>query len=125
IRAEPPTSHALKWLLALSSAEIATMPTFGSYSAVLPVLHVEWHLTAAQAGGIFAGQQIGYTAAVLVLSSLTDIIGVRTIYLLSAIWNGVFGILFALFANGFTSALVLRTFGGIGLAGADMPGVGA
>ena len=99
------------------------MLTFGSYSAVLPVLRVEWHLTAAQAGGIFAGQQIGYTAAVLVLSSLTDIIGVRTIYLVSAMWNGAFGILFALFANGFTSALVLRTLGGMGLAGTYMPGM--
>ena len=99
------------------------MLTFGSYSAALPVLREEWHLTAAQAGAVFAGQQIGYTAAVLVLSSLTDVIGVRTIYLLSAIWNGAFGILFALFANGFTSALVLRTVGGVGLAGTYMPGM--
>jgi MFS family permease len=107
----------------LSLAEIATMLTFGTYSAALPVLRAEWHLSAAQAGAIFAGQQIGYTAAVLILSSLTDIIGVRTIYLLSALWNGAFGILFALFANGFTTALVLRTFGGIGLAGTYMPGM--
>ena len=114
---------SLRWLLLLSLAEIATMLTFGSYSAALPVLREEWRLTAAQAGAVFAGQQIGYTAAVLVLSSLTDLIGVRTIYLLSAVWNGAFGILFALFANGFTSALVLRTFGGIGLAGTYMPGM--
>lgn len=115
--------NPLRWLLLLSLAEIATMLTFGCYSAALPLLREEWHLTAAQAGGIFAGQQIGYTAAVLVLSSLTDVIGVRTIYLLSAIWNGAFGILFALFANGFTSALVLRTLGGMGLAGTYMPGM--
>jgi len=99
------------------------MLTFGSYSAALPVLRAEWALSAAQAGAIFAGQQIGYTAAVLVLSSLTDIVGVRTIYLLSALWNGVFGILFALLADGFTTALVLRTFGGFGLAGTYMPGM--
>jgi MFS family permease len=113
----------LRWLVLLSLAEIATMLTFGTYSGALPVLREEWHLTAAQAGAIFAGQQIGYTAAVLVLSSLTDVIGVRTIYLLSALWNGIFGILFALFASGFTTALVLRTCGGIGLAGTYMPGM--
>jgi len=99
------------------------MLTFGSYSGALPVLREEWGLSAAQAGAVFAGQQIGYTAAVLVLSSLTDIIGVRAIYLLSALWNGIFGILFAVFAGGFTSALVLRTLGGIGLAGTYMPGM--
>lgn len=99
------------------------MLTFGVYSGALPVLREEWRLSAAQAGAIFAGQQLGYTAAVLVLSSLTDIVGVRTIYLLSALWNGAFGILFALFANGFTSALVLRTAGGVGLAGTYMPGM--
>ena len=99
------------------------MLTFGSYSGALPVLRQEWGLSAAQAGAIFAGQQIGYTAAVLVLSTLTDLIGVRRIYLTSAIWNGLFGLLFAAFARDFPSALVLRTLGGMGLAGTYMPGM--
>jgi len=99
------------------------MLTFGSYSGALPVLRREWGLSAAQAGAIFAGQQIGYTAAVLVLSTLTDVIGVRRIYLASAIWNGAFGLLFAGFARDFHSALVLRTLGGVGLAGTYMPGM--
>lgn len=112
-----------RWLIWLSVAEIATMLTFGNYSAALPVLREEWGLSAAQAGAIFAGQQIGYTAAVLVLSSLTDVIGVRSIYLISALWTGAFGLLFAAFAHDFTSALLLRTLGGIGLAGTYMPGM--
>jgi len=113
----------VRWLLWLSVAEIATMLTFGNYSAALPVLREEWGLSAAQAGAIFAGQQIGYTASVLVLSTLTDVVGVRAIYLVSALWNGVFGLLFAAFATDFTSALVLRALGGIGLAGTYMPGM--
>lgn len=99
------------------------MLTFGSYSGALPVLRREWGLSAAQAGAIFAGQQIGYTGAVLVLSTLTDVIGVRRIYLASAVWNGVFGLLFAGFARDFPSALLLRTLGGMGLAGTYMPGM--
>src|SRR5439155_26339596 len=79
-----------KWLLLLSTAEILTMLAFGTYSAALPVLRQQWALSAAQAGAIFAGQQIGYTAAVLVLSTLTDAAGVRMIYLLSAISYAVF-----------------------------------
>lgn len=112
-----------RWLLLLSLAEILTMLTFGAYSGALPVLRHEWSLSASQAGAIFAGQQIGYTAAVLVLSTLTDLIGVRRIYLLSAAWNGLFGLLFALLARDFRSALLLRTLGGIGLAGTYMPGM--
>src|SRR5207244_5600168 len=83
------TNH-WKWLVFLSAAEILTMLTFGTYSAALPVLRQQWALSAAQAGAIFAGQQIGYTAAVLVLSTLTDAAGVRMIYLLSAISYAVF-----------------------------------
>lgn len=99
------------------------MLTFGNYSAALPVLRQQWGLSAAQAGAIFAGQQIGYTVAVLVLSTLTDVAGVRVIYLLSAIWNAIFGVLFAAFADGFGSALLLRTLGGMGLAGTYVPGM--
>lgn len=116
------TNH-VRWLLLLSAAEVLTMLTFANYSAALPVLRREWTLSAAQAGVIFAGGQIGYTAAVVVLSTLTDLAGVRTIYLLSAVWNGVFGLLFAVFADGFGSALLLRTLGGMGLAGTYVPGM--
>ncbi|MGH2398510.1 MAG: MFS transporter [bacterium] len=112
-----------RWLIWLSVAEIATMLTFGNFSAALPVLREEWSLSAAQAGAIFAGQQIGYTAAVLVLSSLTDVIGIRSIYLVSALWTGALGLLFAALARDFTSALLLRTLGGVGLAGTYMPGM--
>lgn len=118
-----PASTAWRWLILLAVAEIATMLTFGSYSGALPVLRREWGLSAAQAGAIFAGQQIGYTGAVLVLSALTDVIGVRRIYLASAVWNGVFGLLFAGFARDYPSALILRTLGGMGLAGTYMPGM--
>ncbi|HXF81674.1 MAG TPA: MFS transporter [bacterium] len=115
--------NGLRWLIVLSLAEIATMLTFGSYSGALPVLRAEWRLSASQAGAIFAGQQIGYTVAVLVLSALTDLIGVRRIYLAAAVWNGVFGLLFAALARDFPSALVLRALGGMGLAGTYMPGM--
>jgi MFS family permease len=99
------------------------MTTFANYSAALPILRRDWTLTAAQAGTIFAAQQLGYTAAVLVLSALTDVIGVRAIYLASALWNGVMGLLFAWFADGFWSAVILRSLGGIGLAGTYVPGM--
>lgn len=63
----------MRWLLLLSIAEVLTMTAFANYSAALPILRRDWALTAAQAGIIFAAQQLGYTAAVLVLSALTDV----------------------------------------------------
>jgi len=113
----------MKWLFLLSLAELLTMLTFANYTAALPVLRQEWGLSAAQAGAIFAGQQVGYTIAVVILSTLTDVAGVRIIYLLGAVWNGIFGVLFAVFADGFGSALLLRALGGVGLAGTYVPGM--
>jgi MFS family permease len=111
------------WLLLLSAAEVATMITFASYTAAQPLLQREWSMSSAQAGGIFAAQQAGYAVAVLILSSLTDLIGVRPIYLISALWNTVAAAGFALGATNFGSAAVLRALIGVGLAGTYMPGM--
>ncbi len=99
------------------------MLTFGTYSAALPVLRQQWQMTASQAGAIFAGQQLGYAAAVLATSTLTDVVGVRAIYLAGALWNGVASALFASGADGFASALGLRVLAGMGLAGTYVPGM--
>lgn len=112
-----------RWLLWLSLIEIGTMLLFSNYSALLPVFQKEWTLTSSQAGWIYSSYQIGYILAVAVLTSLTDYFPSKTIYLFSAIWSGIAGILFSLFAEGFYSALILRTLMGIGFAGTYMPGL--
>ncbi|MDR7471326.1 MAG: MFS transporter [Armatimonadota bacterium] len=112
-----------RWLALLSLAEVLTMLTFASYSAALPVLRRQWQMSASQAGTVFAGQQLGYAAAVLALSTLTDVVGVRAIYLAGALWNAVASALFAVAAGGFGSALVLRALAGAGLAGTYVPGM--
>ncbi len=112
-----------KWLFVLCAAEVGTMLTFSGYPAVLPVLRQEWGMSAGQAGAVFAAQQLGYTAAVVVLSSLTDVWGVRRIYLLSSLWNGLFNLAFPLLAADFRSAFLLRLACGAGLAGTYMPGM--
>ncbi|MDQ7828876.1 MAG: MFS transporter [Armatimonadota bacterium] len=111
------------WLALLCAAELGTMVTFASYTAAQPLLQQAWGLNAAQAGAIFAAQQAGYTVAVVALSSLTDVAGVRRVYLASAAWNAVAAALFSLGASGFPSALFLRALVGVGLAGTYMPGM--
>ena len=115
--------QAWRWLGWLCAAEVGTMLTFSGYAAALPVLQREWGLTSSQAGAVFAAQQLGYTLAVVVLASLTDLWGVRRIYLLSALWNGLANFAFPFLARDFASAFALRLTCGAGLAGTYMPGM--
>jgi len=94
-------------------------------AAVLPQLITEWGLTSTEAsclGGIYFA---GYVAAVPVLTTLTDRIDPKRIYLLSAIVAGLASIGFAFFAGGFWTGLVLRFLAGAGLGGTYMPGLKA
>ncbi len=112
-----------RWLIWLSLSEIGTMMVFSNYSALLPILQKEWSLTNGQAGWIFSSYQIGYILSVAFLISLTDYTHPKYIYIITALWAGIFGILFSFWAEGFQSALILRTLTGIGLAGTYMPGL--
>ncbi|HSB07686.1 MAG TPA: MFS transporter [Thermodesulfobacteriota bacterium] len=110
----------LTWL---SFGQICTMLVFANYQALLPILQKEWALTNGQAGWIYSSYHIGYILSVFILSSLTDYVNPKYIYLITAFWAGISGALFSLLAEGFRSALILRTLMGIGLAGTYMPGL--
>jgi len=118
-----PLDDRFRWLIWISISEIGTMLVFANYSALLPVLQKEWSLTNGQAGWIYSSYQIGYILSVVSLTSLTDYTHPKYIYIFSAFWAGISGILFSLWAVGFQSALGLRTLMGIGLAGTYMPGL--
>ncbi|MEX2223029.1 MAG: MFS transporter [Candidatus Rokuibacteriota bacterium] len=111
------------WLLAICLAELGTMLVFSSFSALLPLLTVEWGLTNTEAGLILAFYQVGYIGVVAILATLTDYMPPRRIYLASAAWTFLASAAFAWWADGFISALVLRTLVGLGLAGTYMPGM--
>lgn len=99
------------------------MLVFLNYSAVLPIIQAEWGLTNAQAGSIYSAYQVGYILLAVFLTTLTDYVDTKKIYVASALWAGCAGIAFALFADSFWSALVLRCLTGFGLAGTYMPGL--
>ncbi|MBI3028624.1 MAG: MFS transporter [Candidatus Rokubacteria bacterium] len=112
-----------RWLGALCLAEMGTMLVWSNFAAVLPLLQTEWRLSNTEAGLIFAAYQVGYILAVAILSTLTDWVEPRRIYLGGALWAGLAGLAFPLWATGALSALILRTLAGIGLAGTYMPGM--
>ena len=118
-----PAPADLRWLGALCLAELGTMLVWSNFAAVLPLLQTEWRLSNTEAGVIFAAYQVGYILAVAILSTLTDWVEPRRIYLAGALWAGLSGLAFPLWAQGGASALLLRTLAGIGLAGTYMPGM--
>lgn len=94
-----------------------------AFPALLPTFFTAWQLTNTQAGWISGIYFAAYAAAVPILSSLTDRVDARLVYLVGAAVTALAALGFALIAGGFWSALVLRALAGIGLAGTYMPGV--
>ena len=111
------------WLLLLCFSQLFIMLVFINYSAILPLLKVDWGMSNTQAGIIFSAYQLGYIASGVLLSTLSDRFNIRNIFVTAAIWSGVANLLFALYADDFTSGLILRCLTGIGMGGTYMPGL--
>lgn len=102
---------------------LLAMLNSSSFPALVPVLQQEWGLSNTEAGlisGIFYG---GYICAVPFTVSMTDHVDARRIYLFALVLTGVAGLAFAVFAEGFWSALIARALAGAGMAGTYMPGL--
>lgn len=94
-----------------------------TFPALLPGFLEIWGLDNAAAGWINGIAQAGYVLAVPVLVTLTDRVDPRHIYLVSMLLSAVATAGFALFAQGFWTAMLFTALGGVGLAGTYMPGL--
>jgi len=109
----------------MCAAEILCMAGFATYPALLPVLRSGWGLTNAAAGLVGGILFLGYVGSVPVLTSLTDRIDARRIYLGSCLLAAGGSAVFALFADGFIGAMIAQALFGVGFAGIYMPGLKA
>ena len=116
-------SGTTAWLMLLCSCQIFIMLVFINYSAILPILKSEWTMNNTQAGLIFSVYQLGYIASGVILSALTDRVNIKLIFISSVIWSGCANLLFAFYADDFSSGLFLRALTGIGMGGTYMPGL--
>lgn len=107
----------------LSVGLIANLATQMTFAAGLHEIAADWALDASESGWIGGIYFAGYAVAVPFLSSATDRIDGRGLYITSALLAAVASFAFAVFANGFLLALILRFVGGIALAGVHMPGL--
>jgi MFS family permease len=114
--------RVIAWMCA---AHVASMAGISTYATLLPRLQDEWGLNNSQAGLISGAFFGGYMAAVPLLSSLTDRVDARRVYLVSSLVAGAALLAFALLAQGVTSAALLQLLAGAGIAGTYMPGLRA
>ena len=112
-------------IVAMCLAEILGMASFAMFPALMPGFIAEWSLSNTEAGWINGLYFAGYTLAVPILVSMTDRVDPRRIYLVSAVVTVASALGFAVLAEGFWSAVTLRTLAGVGLAGTYMPGLKA
>ncbi|KAA0895314.1 MFS transporter [Oryzomonas rubra] len=112
-----------RWLLRLCLCQLFIMLVFINYSAILPILRQEWNMSNTRAGMIFSVYQLGYIASGVILSTLTDRMNTKLIFIGAALWSAAANLLFALYAHDFTSGLILRALTGIGMGGTYMPGL--
>jgi len=106
-------------------AHVVSMIGFATYATLLPRLQDEWGMNNTQAGLISGMFFAGYMAAVPVLTSLTDRMDARRIYLVSCMVAAAAFVSFALFVKGVNSAALVQLAAGAGIAGTYMPGLRA
>src|SRR6516165_9775081 len=107
----------------LSFGLVANLAAQMTFAATLHEIATDWALDASQSGWIGGIYFAGYAVAVPFLASVTDRVDGRWVYVIGALLGAAASFAFAAFAHGFVVALVLRFFGGIGLAGVHMPGL--
>jgi MFS family permease len=111
------------WLAGLCSARAFSQIVTLTYAAALPVLQKEWNMSAAQAGGISSGFQIGYGVSQLFVSTLADRFGAKRLYLWSMFTGALSTAVFALYARSYFSAFVLYTLVALFIGGTYTTGL--
>jgi len=109
--------------LLMCGAEIFSMTGFAAYTTLLPVLQQEWALSNSEAGLVSGIYYAGYVMATPLLTSLTDRVDARRVYVLACLVSCAGAAGFMLFAGGLASALVFQFLIGAGLGGSYMPGL--
>ena len=111
------------WLTGICSGRALSQTVTMVYAAALPVLQQEWEMSAAKAGAISSGYQIGYAISLLVISSLADKMGAKFLFLASTMSGAALTTVFAFFAQDYFSALILYTLVALAIGGSYTTGL--
>jgi MFS family permease len=112
-----------RFIALMCAAEVLSMTGFAAYTTLLPVLQKEWTLSNSEAGFISGIFFAGYVVATPVLTSLTDRIDARRVYVFACLLSCLGAAGFAFLADGLIAALTFQFLIGAGLGGTYMPGL--
>ena len=114
---------AIRLIVLVCAAQVLVQIGAFFWPAFVPDMIPRWHLTNSEAGWVTASFYGAYMLAVPVLVTLTDRIDPKRIYLAGVGMMILGHALFALLADGFTSAFLARALTGVGWAGTYMTGL--
>lgn len=112
-----------RWLAWLCASRMSFGFIFMAYSGAVPVLMRDWHMSAGEAGLIHTGWHAGYLVSLFAVGFLTDRFGAKRTFLAASWAACASALMFAIFADGFRSALVLYTITGLCSGGSYTPGL--
>jgi MFS family permease len=96
-----------RWLAWLCLSRLAFALIFTVYSGVLPLVKESWDMSAAQAGLIQSAWHGSYLVSLFAAGRLSERYGAKAVFLAMNYAACASALLFAFFANGFWSALIL------------------
>jgi len=112
-----------RWIASLCLARAGFALIFVAYSASLGWLKQDWGLSSAQAGLIQSAWHAGYLVSLFAIGFLADRYGAKRTFLATSFAACASGLAFALFADGFVSALLLHGLAGLCSGGSYTPGM--
>jgi MFS family permease len=113
----------IRWLTLLCASRLSFGFIFMAYTGALSVLMDAWQMSASQAGLIHSGWYAGYLVSLFIAGILSDRIGAKRTFSGMSVAACVSALLFATFADGFASALLLYALAGLCSGGSYTPGL--
>ncbi len=121
----PVSTTPRRLIILLSALGVFGILPNSSFPALVPEFIAAWGLSNAEAGWIAGTYYVGYMVSVAMAMVLTDRVDAKHVFMTGCILAGGSTMIFAVFADGFWSAMVLRGIAGVGHAAIYMPGLRA
>jgi MFS family permease len=121
LKTKPQSDSA--WLTGICLSRCFFAFIFTTYSAALPLLRNDWNMAASQAGLIQSAWHAGYLISLFTVGFIADQYGAKKIFLIGSILACLSALLFAFFADGFVSGLILYGFTGLCSGASYTPGL--
>lgn len=113
----------IAWLAQVCLSRTSFTLIFTAYAAAIPLLAPEWGMSASEAGLIQSAWHGGYLVSLFVIGFLAGRYGAKRVFLVSSVAASVSAMVFALFADGFVSGLLLYGLTGLFSGGSYTPGL--